>query len=101
MAKAAIRAPISHPKFISDAQMDVANTDATMPRMVFVGPNTRSAIDKESTASRGRANFCSEQLLGGNSRAVGYHQQHPQLEQQRDMDNAAHSDRLISRIFNS
>ena len=99
MAKAAIRAPISHPRPISDAQMDVANTDATMPRMVFVGPQYRSAIDKKRTAVERSGKLGSEQLLGGDSRAVGYHQQDQQLEQQRDMDNAAHSDRLKSRIL--
>jgi hypothetical protein len=36
MAKVATRVPTSHPSPISAAQMDVANTDTTMPRMVRV-----------------------------------------------------------------
>ena len=63
MAKAAIRAPISHPKSISDAQMDVANTDATMPRMVFVGPNIGLPSTNTAPPSSGRANFAPSSFL--------------------------------------
>ena len=39
MAKVATRIPTLHPSPINAAQMDVAKTDSTMPRMVFECPN--------------------------------------------------------------
>ena len=56
MAKVAIRVPTSHQSPISAAQMDVANTDTTMPRMVFEGPNIGWPSTKRAPPSSGRAN---------------------------------------------
>jgi hypothetical protein len=59
--------------------MDVANTDTTMPRMVFEGPNMGWPSTKRAPPSSGRAN--AEELLGADSRPVGHHQQDQQLQQ--------------------
>ena len=88
MAKAAIRVPISHPRSISDAQMDVATTDATMPRMVLA-PQNGSAIDEKRAAVERSGKCGPEEFLGGDSRAVGHHQQDQQLQQQGALHNGA------------
>ena len=63
MAKVATRAPTSHPSPISAAQMDVANTDTTMPRMVFEGPNMGWPSTKRASPSSGRANVTPRSFL--------------------------------------
>ena len=55
MAKVATRVPIPHPRPINSAQMEVAKTDSTMPRMVFEGPNMGWPSTKRAPPSSGRA----------------------------------------------
>ena len=99
MAKVATRAPTSHPSPISAAQMDVANTDTTTPRMVFEGPNMGWPSTKRAPPSSGRPNAVPEELLGDDSRPVGHDQQDQQLQQQRAMHNGAHSDHLKPKFI--
>ena len=63
MAKVAIRAPASHPSPINAAQMDVAKTETTMPRMVFEGPNIGWPSTKSPPPSSGRANATPRSFL--------------------------------------
>src|SRR6476620_3372942 len=63
MAKVATRVPTSHPSPISAAQMDVANTDTTMPRMVFDGPKMGSPSKKRAPPSSGRPNAVPSSFL--------------------------------------
>ena len=63
MAKIATRVPTFHPSPISAAQMDVANTDTTMPRMVLEGPNIGWPSTKSAPPSSGRANATPRSFL--------------------------------------
>ena len=63
MAKVATRIPTLHPSPINAAQMDVAKTDSTMPRMVFEGPNKGWPSTKRAPPSSGRANATPRSFL--------------------------------------
>ena len=56
MAKVATKVPTFHPRPISTAQMEVANTDTTTPRIVFEGPKMGSPSTKTAPPSSGRPN---------------------------------------------
>jgi hypothetical protein len=87
MAKVATRVPTPQPSPISAAQMDVANTDITIPRMVFEGPNMGWPSTKRAPQSSGRANAAPRSFLAPSP--VGHHQQDQQLQQQGALHNGA------------
>ena len=63
IAKVATRVPTFHPRPISAAQMEVANTDSTTPRMVFEGPKMGSPSTKREPLSSGRPNAVPRSFL--------------------------------------
>ena len=61
--------------------MDVANRDTTMPRIVLKSEYGLT-VAKESAAVQRTRQRSSKELLGNDSRSIGYHQQDQQLKQQ-------------------
>jgi hypothetical protein len=71
MAKVEIRVPTSHPRPISAAQMDVANTDTKTPRMVFDGPNMGCPSTKSAPPLSGRPRRRKQETYVQATRALG------------------------------
>ena len=99
MAKVATRVPTSHPSPISTAQMDVANTDTTMPRMVFEGPNMGWPSTKRAPPSSGRANAAPRSFLAPTAVPLATTSRISSCSNKEPCITAPHSDHLNPRII--
>ena len=99
MAKVATRVPTSHPSPISTAQMDVANTDTTMPRMVFEGPNMGWPSTKRAPPSSGRANAAPRSFLAPTAVPLATTSRISSCSNKEPCITAPHSDHLKSENY--
>ena len=99
MAKVAIKAPASPPRPISAAQMDVADTDTTIPRMVFEGPNMGCPSTKRAPPSSGRANATPRSFLATTAIPLATTSKISSCSNKEPCITASHSDHLKPKIL--